>query len=272
MTENESSTLACLECGQPIAGARRWLCGARCSDVMKLVRYGRRSKAGDVSPIEDDRLRRFRREAAIEGRFPTKAVRRDVLDNDKHRCQLCGAGGAEEVDYRLDIARPRQTVRTDDLRTLCSRCQRSESSRRFVDRRGRIAPTAPATWARIEAAEPLVPRDDQELWSSDAPWGLRRQGFLRSWPLASPEARLDLDRWIQALGDRRPETEGDASGDAPPLEDWLNTALDSLGLPLRRQAHLVRAIHALVFTAQIDQSSRETVREESPHGEGRRTP
>jgi 5-methylcytosine-specific restriction endonuclease McrA len=271
MTGNEHPTLACLECGRPIDGARRWLCSARCSAVLKLVWYGRRSKSDKFYPIEDDRLRRYRRDADIEGSFPTQKVRDAVLTSDDHRCRLCGACGADEVDYRLDDASLGQRLGAGDLRTLCSGCQRSES-KRFVDSRGRLAPTAPATWARIEAAEPLVPRDDEELWSANAPWGLKRQGFLRAWPLGPEQARLDLDRWCQALEDQTAGTQGDTSDEPPGLVDRLNAAVDSLGLPLRRQEHLVRAIHALVFAAHIDESAREPGRGEAPHGEARRTP
>lgn len=271
MTTNEHPTLACLECGQPIAGARRWLCGPRCGAVLKLVWYGRRSKSDNVSPIEDDRLRRYRRDAHVEGRFPTQRVRTAVLVDDDHRCRLCGAKGAYEVDYCLDNVRPGQALHAGDLRTLCSACQRRES-KRFVDNRGRIAPTAPATWARIEAAEPLVPRDAEELWSANERWGLKRQGFLRDWPLASKEARLDLDHWVQALERLMAEPQGDANDDPPGLEERLNAAMDRLGLPLRRQEHLVRAIHALAFAWLIDEGSPQSVRDEAPHGERPWTP
>jgi len=271
MTVNKNATLACLECGRPIDGARRWLCSARCSAVMKLVWYGRRSKSDKFYPIEDDRLRRYRREADIEGSFPTQRVRDAVLTRDDHRCGLCGARGADEVDYRLDDASLGQRLGAGDLRTLCSGCQRSES-KRFVDSRGRVAPTAPATWARIEAVEPLVPRDDEELWSANAPWGLKRQGFLREWPLASEEARVNLGRWFEAVEEGAGETQGDtASAPRDPL-DRLNAAIDSLGLAPRQQEHLVRAIHALAFAALIDGGAREPGREEAPHGEATRTP
>jgi 5-methylcytosine-specific restriction endonuclease McrA len=254
MTEHETPTLACLECGRPIAGARRWLCGAKCTAVMKLVQYGRRSKSNDHSPIEDDRLRRYRHKAKLEGRFPTQRVRAEVLDRDNHRCRLCGAKGANEVDYWLGAESPGRRLVAGDLRTLCSGCQRSES-RRFVDGRGRIAPTAPATWARIEAAEPLVPRDAEELWSSDEPWGLKRQGYLRKWPLASEQARFDLGRWAEALGETTTEAQGEHGGEQPDPMAALNASVDRLGLPLRGQEHLVRAIDALVLAAQIDPDS-----------------
>lgn len=94
----------------------------------------------------------------------------------------------------------------------------------------------------------------------------------REWPLASEQTRLDLDRWCQALEDRTAETQGDTSDDPPDWEELLNAAVDNLGLPLRRQEHLVRAIHALAFAAHIDQGSPQSVRDEAAHGERQRTP
>jgi 5-methylcytosine-specific restriction endonuclease McrA len=256
MTQNENPTLACLECGQPVAGARRWLCSDECAAVMMLVRYGRRAKSHEPSAIDEDRLRRYRSKAGIKVPFPSRMVLKAVLDRDKHRCLVCGAGGADEVDYQADepSAGPKAWG-SKDFRTLCSGCHLSESRRRFVDDRGRVAHTAPATWARIEAAEPLVPRDAEGLWSSDEPWGLKRQGFLRKWPLASEQPRLDLERWVEALGERTTGAQGDASGDSPDPVDQMNAAIDSLGLPLRRREHLVRAIDALLLAAQIDPHS-----------------
>jgi 5-methylcytosine-specific restriction endonuclease McrA len=256
MSESENPTLACLECGRPIAGARRWLCSAKCTAVLKLVWYGRRRKSDDLWPIRYDRLGRYRREAKIEVLFPTQRVQGAVLDRDKHRCLLCGASGADEVDYQSDEPSLEPKVRgSKDFRTLCSGCHLGESRRRFVDDRGRVAHTAAATWARIEAAEPLVPRDAEELWSSDEPWGLKRQGFLRKWPLASEEPRLDLERLVEVLGERATEAQGNHGGEQPDPMDALNAALDRLDLPLRREEHLVRAIHALLFAAQIDPHS-----------------
>ncbi len=63
--------------------------------------------------------------------------------------------------------------------------------------------------------------------------------------------RLDLERWVQVLGEGTSDAQNDPGGEPDPM-DPLNAALDRLGLPLRRQERLIRVIHALVLAAQID--------------------
>jgi hypothetical protein len=234
--------------------------------VAVLTCDGRKHAAGedpDEVGLDDALLRRYGGQAGIVGRFPTQSVLDKVRRRDGHRCQYqgCHAGEAAEVDYSADDPDLKRRPRAEDLRTLCTSHHQSESRRRFVGAPGRIAHTAPATWARIEADEPLVLRDNQLLWPDRASLLV-----LRAWPLAFEETRGDLERWIQVLGEARSEVHGAAGGDQPDPVAQLNAALDHLGLPRRRQERLVRAIHALVLTPAVDELSRETLRETLDRG------
>ena len=114
-----------------------------------------------------------------------------------------------------------------------------------------MAHTAPATWARIEAAEPLVLRDNHRLWTDPAVLGL-----LRAWPLASAETRDDFDRWRDALS----QYHGAPGDEFDPIA-MLDAAFDHLGLPQRRQERLVRAIQAKFLAPVVDEATSERVRE-----------
>lgn len=256
MSESANTSLACIECGQPIATAGRWLCSARCGAVMALVRYGRRSQLDDLSPMEDDRLARYRRAADIVGRFPTELARKKVLDRDAHRCTLCGATGANEVDYVSGDPSVERGPQVGDLRSLCSPCHRSESIHRFVGERERIEPTAPASWARIEAAAPLVGRDNPELWDQ------RTLALLSKTPLMGPETRRDLELWAEAVKDAMAKAQDDPAESDPMAT--LVAALTGLDLPLRRQERVVRALHALALGAYLDLDSSEVPAEQAP--------
>lgn len=262
MNESKHAALTCLECGQAIPDGQRWLCGDRCGAVMKLVRYGRKHAAGedpDEVGLDDALLRRYGGQAGVVGRFPTQSVLDKVRRRDGHSCQYpdCNAGGADEVDYRADDPDLKRRPQAEDLRTLCSRHHQSESRRRFVGALGRVVHTAPATWARIEAAEPLVLRDNHLLWTDRA---LR---LLRAWPLALEETRGDLESWILALGGVSPQAHPGARDDAlDRLLEWLDAAIDQLKLPRRRQKRLVRAIHAVLLPSLVDEASYEGLRED----------
>jgi hypothetical protein len=207
----------------------------------------------DEVGLDDALLRRYAGEATIVGRFPTQSVMEKVRVRDGHSCQYvgCDAHGADEVDYVAPDPDLQRRPQARDLRTLCSVHHRGESIQRFVGVPGRVAHSAPATWARIEAAEPLVLRDDHRLWTDPA------LGLLRAWPLASAETRGDLDRWREALSQDHGGPDG---GESDPMAR-LNAALDHLGLPQRRQERLVRAIQALLLRQDVDEASRERTRE-----------
>ncbi len=264
MIPSKDVALPCLECGQAIPGGQRWLCSDRCAAVMTLVRYGRKHAAGehpDEVGLDDALLRRYAGQAGIVGRFPTQSILEKVRVRDGHRCQYkeCRAGGAAEVDYHADDPDLKRRPQARDLRTLCSSHHQSESRGRFVGALGHVAHTAPATWARIEAAEPLVRRDNQALWSDAV--SLR---ILRAWPLAFEETRHDFDRWLErwidVLEEARSGVHGAAGGDQ--TEPWasVGVAIDDLGLRRRRQARLVRAIHARLLDLFVDEASLETLR------------
>jgi predicted nucleic acid-binding Zn ribbon protein len=253
MSQSMEGALACLECGEPIPGSRRWVCSARCAAVLALVRNGRRKEA-EGWYLDPELLRRYRRRAGkpgIVGRFPTISQRQRVTERDHHHCQFpgCETGDAHEIDWRADDP-DLNSLRADALRTLCSPHHRRESVRRFVAAGGQVAHTAPAIWARIEAANPLVPRDNQRLW--DDPQNLR---FLSQWPLASEESRRDLEDWVEALRDRpegsHPVKDGDARDPDLDLLVQMNAAIDGLELPLRRQRRLVRAITAFLLRVRV---------------------
>jgi len=93
--------------------------------------------------------------------------------------------------------------------------------------------TAPAIWARMEATQPLVARDDPELWRSP-----RDLDLWRSWPFASAETRTDFADWRAAL------QEVHRTSPELGLIECFNAAFDHLSLPLRRKNRIVRAIHA----------------------------
>ncbi len=264
MTPSKHAGLDCLECGQAIPDERRWLCSARCAAVMAIVRYGRKRAAGedpDEEGLDDARLRRYAGGATIEGeapvigQFPTQSVLEKVRVRDHHTCQYegCQARGAHEVDYWARDPDLQRRPQARDLRTLCSVHHRSESLDRFVGALGRVAHTAPATWARIEAAEPLVLRDNHKLWTD------RNVRLLSAWPLASEETRADLERWIKVLGELPSKVRGASDGVPPDPVAQLNTAVDQLGLRGRREKRLVRAIHALLLPPLVDEASNESL-------------
>lgn len=260
MTPDKQAALSCLECGQTIPDGRRWLCSSRCSAVMTLVRFGRKHMAGedpDEVGIDDALLRRYAGEATIVGRFPTQSIMEKVRVRDHHSCQYvgCDARGADEVDYSAFDPDLRRRPQAKDLRTLCSVHHRSESLKRFVGAPGRVAHTAPATWARIEAAEPLVLRDNHRLWTDPA------LGLLRAWPLASAETRGDLDRCMEAWREALSQDHGAPGGVDPDPTALLDDALNHLGLPRRRQDRLVRAIQAQFLALVVDEASSERLRE-----------
>ena len=247
MNDAETSGLLCWECGAPIASARRWFyCGDRCSAIASLVRYSRRSIGNDT--IDQENLRRRERDArcaGLEGRLPSLRIRDSLLLAGRP-CAMCGADGAPEVDFAGDAVLLGATVRESDLRALCSRCHADEARRRYVGPDGRFVPSAPGVWARIEAAEPIVPRDQ---WAGDRAW-ITRQRLERGWPPRSAETRLDLERWLSMLGEASADGDDDPSTD--PLLDVLNSALDRLQLPKRRAERLVRAIRAMAETGLDD--------------------
>jgi hypothetical protein len=129
------------------------------------------------------------------------------------------------------IALPRAT----DLHLLCD-AHYQEAASAFVDAGHRIAHTAPATWARIEAAEPLVARDDPSHWTRAA------ARVLTAWPFGDEITRADLEDWRRAL-ETIPVAES-----LEPLERW-DKALDGLALPVARRRRLVRAINTLALLA-----------------------
>jgi hypothetical protein len=108
-----------------------------------------------------------------------------------------------------------------------------EFAARFIDTEGSIEHTARATWARIEAAQPLVLRDDQDFWTR----GLAR--LLTDWPLGDAATRRDVERWVAEV-EREPVEAGSD------LLDRLDQALDRLKLPSRRRRRLVRAFKASI--------------------------
>jgi predicted nucleic acid-binding Zn ribbon protein len=252
--------LACIECGEPIPGSASWVCSPRCSAVMNLVQYGRTSRDGSLVWPDKDRLKRLGAQAGVIGHFPTWNAWVDLKDRDKERCQYekCHAHPAEMIDWRDDDPVLTRPVRSEELRTICTSHQRAEALRRFVGVPGQVARTAPAIWARIEATEPLVLRDDVKLWTNSESWSL-----LHNWPLASETTRRDLHDWVEALGQVPPKSRRaapDVVGGGPDdfVGEW-NTALDRLSLPSRRRHRLVRAIHALMVQLQAVEGTREAL-------------
>ena len=265
MTPAKQAALSCLECGQAILDGLRWLCIPRCTAVMALVRYGRKHMAGEDPNevgLDDALLRRYAGDATIVGRFPTQSIMEKVRVRDRHRCQFvgCDAHGADEVDYWASDPDLQRRPQARDLRTLCSAHHRRESLERFVGVLGRVAHTAPATWARIEAAEPLVLRDNHRLWTDPA------LGLLRAWPLASAETRGDLDRCMEAWGEALSQDHGAPGGVESDPTALLDAALDHLGLPQRRQERLVRAIRAHLLAPGVDEASFQRLRESLMNG------
>lgn len=239
-SERQTSPVACLECGQPVVDGGGWLCSPRCAAVMALVRHGRSPR--DLP--DPDQLNRLRRAGGIVGHFPTEQVQASVRSRDRHRCRYAGCGAAgERLDWVTDDPDLRRRVRSGDLRTLCDQHHFEESRRRFVGPHGEICHTAPVTWARIEASEPLVLRDNPDLWADE-----RALRLLRSWPLADRRTRRDVALFISAVA----RTPSDAS-------DRLNAALDALNLPSRRRERLVRAIAAVLQAIQADEGTSDSV-------------
>ena len=261
-----SGALTCLECGQPIPGNRSLVCSARCGAVINLVQYGRTARRGGLDWPDQDRLNRLRRQAEVSGHFPTWRVWNQLRERDGECCRYpgCGRRDARMIDWESAEPVLTRVVRRDDLRTICSEHQASEAvQRQFVGPSGHVVRTAPAIWARIEAASPLVRRDDGTLWASTENWSL-----LTTSPLTSETTRRDLQDWIDALGQPSSESKRQAHGVAVTSEDHFeaafNAALDRLTLPRRRREHLVRAINALILRVQADEAIREALLRQEP--------
>ena len=260
-----SSALACLECGKPIVDGQRWVHFPQCAAVMKLVRYGR-SNVGegtvydpDGLTVEPDRFNRYRRQARIVGRFPSRAVRKEAHRRDGERCQFldCTERGPMWIDWRADDPDQQRPVRADDLRTLCVDHHRAESLRRFGEG-GHVARTRAAIWARIVSGDPLVLRDDESLWAN-------RQNLrlLSNWPLASEQTGRDLKDWAEGFLQVSSEARLAVRGAEAELDDptaGLDAAMDRLALPPRRRGHLVQAIRAMLLKSQADEATFEEMK------------
>jgi hypothetical protein len=261
MGNSIAASLPCLECGRPTPSGRRWLCSDQCFAVMRLIRYGRRHQDDPDDVLDEFLLRRWALEGDIDGSLPTQRMMDEARRRDHGRCQYPGCGKpAAEVDYRDDDPGLQRKPRLVELRTLCSEHHLSESRRRFVGPSGRVPHSAPATWARIEAEQALVLRDDHQLWLDRTHLSL-----LRSWPLSSNETRADLERWVEALQAWQPPTLAGRNADPDLPLDRLNAALDSLDLPRHRQERLVRAIQAIVFAPSVEEGSAEGLRAALDH-------
>jgi hypothetical protein len=250
-----SDVLACLECGEAIPGNRSLVCAARCGAVINLVQYGRTNiRAGSKEGPDQDQLNRLRRKAEVRGHFPTWGVWTKVLERDRECCQYrrCDRRDARMIDWVSDHPVLDRVVRPRDLRTICAQHQEDEAvRRRFVDPHGQVMRTAPAIWARIEAAHPLARRDDASLWASTKNWSL-----LTRWPLISEAMLRDLHNWSVAV------TSGDDG------EIAINVALDSLKLPTRRRReHLVRVVNALAVREWADEATPEALQQNPVGGE-----
>jgi hypothetical protein len=254
-----TTEVTCLECGEPIPDSQRLVCSDRCAAVMALVRYGRKHSLGvgdDEVGLDDARISRHKSDANILGNLPTQSLLDKVRTRDRHRCQFdgCGAVG-DAVDYQEDDPDLGRRPRASDLRTLCPAHHRTESQRRFVGPLGRIAHTAPATLARIEAVEPLVLRDNHHVW--DVPAYLR---LLTSLPGPTDNARNDLELWADKFRDLSSSAEPVARRDLDDPFQTVNAAIEQLGWNMRRRRRLVRAILALLLAPMVDESSFETLR------------
>lgn len=250
-----SGALACLECGQPIPGNRSLVCSARCFAVINLVQYGRTNiRAGSTERPDQHRLNRLRRQADVRGHFPTWGVCTKVLERDRKSCQYpgCGRRDARMIDWESDYPVLDRVVRTRDLRTICAQHQEDEAvRRRFVDRHGQVMRTAPAIWARIDAANPLLRRDDASLWASTKNWSL-----LTRWPLISEATLRDLHNLSVAAT---------SNGD---WEVTINMPPDSVELPTRRRReHLVRVLNALAVRELADEATPAALKQKPVRGE-----
>ena len=78
--------------------------------------------------------------------IPSRAwarVRRQVLDRDGWRCQLCGKAGRLEVDHVVPLRRGGEPLDPRNLRTLCRGCHIAKT--RLDNRKPRTA--AELRWA-----------------------------------------------------------------------------------------------------------------------------
>jgi len=115
--------------------------------------------------------------------------------------------------------------------------------------------TAPATLARIEAAEPLVLRDNHHVW--DVPAYLR---LLTSLPGPTEQVRSDLELWLDEFRDISSSAAPVADHDPDDPFPTVNAAIDHLGWDIRRRRRLVRAILALFLAPMVDEASFEDLR------------
>jgi hypothetical protein len=259
MTEDDGA-LTCLECGQPITDGVGLVCLPRCAAVIRLVRYGRTHGDRSLDADDADRLNRLRREAEVLGHFPSSDAITGARQRDRRHCQFqgCSEREVEFIDWRSADPDLSRVVRADDLRTLCAVHQHDEAVRRFIGPLGQTARTAPAVWARMTAVQPLVLRDNEALWKSPRTFAL-----LTNWPLDSSQTRRDFDAWISALlaagSASRAE---DAGSEVEPdgIEAWMNRALDSLALPVRRRDRVIRALDAWLLRLQADEATMEAAR------------
>jgi hypothetical protein len=217
-----------------------WVCSPECRATLSLVWSGRRKRARQArtAPGEppDIDLQRKERAARITERLPTRKVLAEARDLARGRRQhpRCGHNlgcASRATRYAWLPATASTRALAVDIHLLCNE-HHLEFAASFVDSEGRIEHTAQATWARIEAAQPLVRRDNQDFFDAG------RARLLTDWPLGDAGTRRDLERWVAELGREPAEAESDL------LDRW-NEVLDRLELPRSRRLRLVRAITAL---------------------------
>jgi 5-methylcytosine-specific restriction endonuclease McrA len=158
----------CANCDQLLDGGKpRLYCSPLCEQTASTIRYTRRVIAdGRWEQADVKEAIRTRMAMILGGGYPaaarrlTPAQRKEVLERDGGRCQLCGEPG-NEIDHIAGSA-----ADLSNLQTLCHQCHGQKTALGFRPAGPAEVEKSRAIWKRVQSPEPLRLCDDDRNWNA----------------------------------------------------------------------------------------------------------
>lgn len=168
--DDEGSTITCQNCAVhltlPQAQHGTLVCGDKCKQTAKAVRYGRATRRD--GRYERDPLVREALEQRIAhilgGGYPERdralspEQREAIFTRDGGHCRLCGAP-ATEIDHIAG-----SSADPENLQALCKPCTMAKARANFRGATSEEEAEGEAIWARITAEPPSRLCDDETKW------------------------------------------------------------------------------------------------------------